>query len=167
MFSLEGLTRELPSPRESGREPSSPLTDPEEAGPASTDPNTLKLALRLSAEKAPSPASTAPSSVATTIGMGSPNWSSPPPLCKEADCPIKEPHHEGIYRHNGEISKIECGIFGMSNPPPHVWEAMYRISEGSGTLEECEWFLEFQRLHRKEKESKPPATPMTAISELE
>ena len=168
----EEYTREPCSPREIGREPSSPLIDPEEVEPTSTEPSATKLTLRLETDRAPSRddsthASTAPSSPTTTMGMGSPNWSTPPPTCKQVDCPIKEPHHEGIYRHNGEDSSYESSIFKFSNPPPHIWEAMYRIGEGDGSREECDWLLVFLRLHGQEKDIEVPSTPMTTISQIE
>ncbi|KAL6719977.1 hypothetical protein ACLMJK_001898 [Lecanora helva] len=95
-------------------------------------------------------ASATTNSPQSTLGLEHLSLSTSRPMCKEPDCPIKEPHHEGLYRHNDEDPSTDYSfhsIFGQSNPPAHVWEAMSNICEQRETVEECNWLVGFLRLH--------------------
>ena len=41
--------------------------------------------------------------------------------CKNRNCPIKIPHEQGPYLHEGKLRTREGSIFGSSNPPPEIW----------------------------------------------
>ena len=46
----------------------------------------------------------------------------PVPPCKASDCPIKTPHSQGLYLHEGK-SVTGDPIFRRSNPPPTIKRA--------------------------------------------
>ena len=50
--------------------------------------------------------------------------------CKDRDCPIKTPHEQGPYLHEGKLRTREGSIFGSSNPPPEIWFLYDRSGNG-------------------------------------
>ena len=50
--------------------------------------------------------------------------------CKNRDCPIKTPHEQGPYLHEGKLRTREGSIFGSSNPPPEIWFLYDRSGNG-------------------------------------
>lgn len=50
--------------------------------------------------------------------------------CKNRDCPIKIPHEQGPYLHEGKLRTREGSIFGSSNPPPEIWFLYDRSGNG-------------------------------------
>ena len=50
--------------------------------------------------------------------------------CKVRDCPIKIPHEQGPYLHEGKLRTREGSIFGSSNPPPEIWFLYDRSGNG-------------------------------------
>ena len=50
--------------------------------------------------------------------------------CKNRDCPIKIPHEQGPYLHEGKLRTREGTIFGSSNPPPEIWFLYDRSGNG-------------------------------------
>ena len=51
-------------------------------------------------------------------------------LCKDRDCPIKTPHEQGPYLHEGKLRTREGSVFGSSNPPPEIWVLYDRSGKG-------------------------------------
>ena len=50
--------------------------------------------------------------------------------CKNRACPIKIPHEQGPYLHEGKLRTREGSIFGSSNPPPEIWFLYDRSGNG-------------------------------------
>ena len=50
--------------------------------------------------------------------------------CRNRDCPIKIPHEQGPYLHEGKLRTREGSIFGSSNPPPEIWFLYDRSGNG-------------------------------------
>ena len=50
--------------------------------------------------------------------------------CKDRDCPIKIPHEQGPYLHEGKLRTREGSVFGSSNPPPEIWFLYDRSGNG-------------------------------------
>ena len=50
--------------------------------------------------------------------------------CRNRDCPIKIPHEQGPYLHQGKLRTREGFIFGSSNPPPEIWFLYDRCGNG-------------------------------------
>ena len=50
--------------------------------------------------------------------------------CKNRDCPIKTPHEQGPYLHQGKLRTREGSVFGSSNPPPEIWFLYDRSGNG-------------------------------------
>ncbi|KAI4115949.1 MAG: hypothetical protein LQ338_007786 [Usnochroma carphineum] len=72
--------------------------------------------------------------------------------CKSKHCGVQEPHNKGAYLHKGIDAnrslarRVDC-CFGISNPPPTVWDAALRIVEGKGTGEDQELVDDFSAHH--------------------
>lgn len=77
------------------------------------------------------------------------------PVCTNQDCPVPEPHAEGVYRFNGETYQLRdwCAngiarrVFGDSNPPPSLWRALDALAQGAGTWEDARAVGGFQAAH--------------------
>ena len=77
------------------------------------------------------------------------------PMCNNQDCPVPEPHAEGVYRFNGEMYQLRdwCAngvarrVFGDSNPPPRLWRALDALAQGAGTWEDAKAVGGFQAAH--------------------
>ncbi len=73
--------------------------------------------------------------------------SSSPLTCTESDCPINHPHRQGTYRYEDKDPHKYDFLLGKSNPPPHVWEAIAKMTTG-GCSEEDDLAIErFLRYH--------------------
>lgn len=108
--------------------------------PIDTDrPSEETLAYSVPEEPVPSPVPDleADDSVEST-GASAPEIASPAPMqeriivdrCTSPLCPVPNPHNRGLYLHNGQFQPDEViGMFqfGLSNPPPHVWQMMGRM----------------------------------------
>lgn len=76
-------------------------------------------------------------------------------VCSRKDCPVREPHGEGVYRFNGDMYQLRdwCAngiarrVFGKSNPPPSVWGALDKLAQGEGTWEDAKAVGGFQAAH--------------------
>ncbi|MCJ1450711.1 hypothetical protein MMC28_001044 [Mycoblastus sanguinarius] len=96
--------------------------------------------------------------------------------CDSHTCPIKTPHNLGKYFHNGEAPVKEPAgweyensiggkmapvshYFNFTVPPPNVWEAFTRISEGRANEAESELVREFQKHHMYSPLNSGPPTP--------
>jgi len=64
--------------------------------------------------------------------------------CLEVECPLQYlqiGHNQGPYHYNGVIrTRARGAIFGLSNPPPEIWAAFFRLTanRGLGGLREDE-----------------------------
>lgn len=50
--------------------------------------------------------------------------------CTSPFCPVSSPHNRGLYLYNGQFASSEViGLFqfGLSNPPPDVWQMIGRM----------------------------------------
>ena len=78
-----------------------------------------------------------------------------PSVCSQTDCPIPEPHSEGLYQYEYQPWHFESWVanhfasrsFGSSNPPPHIWESLDRLAKGHGTGEDAVAVDAFQVAH--------------------
>jgi len=60
---------------------------------------------------------------------------------------MDQPHHKGVYFHQGQRAKDKSTPFGDSNPPPDVWEAAKRIRDWKGDEEDDLVVFGFMRYH--------------------
>ncbi|KAL8671316.1 MAG: hypothetical protein Q9168_004177 [Polycauliona sp. 1 TL-2023] len=72
--------------------------------------------------------------------------------CTSEICGVEEPHKKGAYLHEGldpSISQMRRSdyAFGISNPPPEIWEAWFRIMDNTGTEYDAERFSDFSAHH--------------------
>ncbi len=74
-------------------------------------------------------------------------WLNSSSLCVALNCPIKTPHNQGRYLHEGELGWEIESPFGSSNPTPEIWEAKARIQSGKCTDEDLELVDAFLKLH--------------------
>lgn len=66
----------------------------------------------------------------------------------QPDCPIAQRYHfEGIYIHEGIPSPSHLQTFGMSNPSPSVWKAIYNGCNRVGTQEDADRISRFIEYH--------------------
>lgn len=80
------------------------------------------------------------------------NSSSP---CTSLKCPIRTPHKQGRYLHQGELCWMIDSPFGSSNPPPDIWEAEARMQGGKNTFEDLEIVEAFLKFHVGQGDSGP------------
>ncbi|KAL8799580.1 MAG: hypothetical protein Q9182_005791 [Xanthomendoza sp. 2 TL-2023] len=75
--------------------------------------------------------------------------STPPPPCLAPDCPLAgTPHSQGPYIHNNLPAPNPIpSIFGASNPPPQIWHAIHRGTQGLGTQDDAALISGFIRHH--------------------
>ena len=69
-----------------------------------------------------------------------------PGLCCSPGCPIQHAHYKGVYLYNNHPIPRQ-GPFGVSNPPPFVWAACYRLLERKEKREDFMLFWGFKRHH--------------------
>ena len=55
--------------------------------------------------------------------------------CTAPTCPLTWPHLSGPYQHNIGLAE-EHEVFGRSNPPVELWEALERVEKGDGSEED-------------------------------
>ncbi|KAL8838812.1 MAG: hypothetical protein Q9176_004885 [Flavoplaca citrina] len=73
--------------------------------------------------------------------------------CKSKNCGVDlQPHKTGAYLHDGydaslHLSRRTCHVFGVSNPPPDIWDAAIRIQDGSATDRDLERVDDFSIHH--------------------
>ena len=70
-----------------------------------------------------------------------------PGLCNLPDCPIQQIHYNGIYLYRNYPIPSQ-GPFGVSNPPPFIWAACYRLLERKEKPEDFTLFWGFKRYHK-------------------
>lgn len=66
------------------------------------------------------------------------------PFCSSPECPIRDRHRIGPYRHNGRGGTIS---FNGSNPPPEVWAAYFRRLLAIETLDDLKIEAGFRKYH--------------------
>ncbi|KAL9028588.1 MAG: hypothetical protein Q9180_007143, partial [Flavoplaca navasiana] len=66
----------------------------------------------------------------------------------QPSCPIAPlRHHQGRYIHNDVPAINYLPIFGTSNPPPIVWQAIHNGYEGIGTQDDADMISRFLAYH--------------------
>ncbi|KAL8653402.1 MAG: hypothetical protein Q9210_002120 [Variospora velana] len=69
-------------------------------------------------------------------------------ICTRIDCPMAAIYHlEGIYVHNGAPALDPLGVFGKSNPPPFIYQAVQRGCQWRGTQEDADLISQFIAYH--------------------
>ncbi|KAL8811650.1 MAG: hypothetical protein Q9200_001620 [Gallowayella weberi] len=70
-------------------------------------------------------------------------------LCIAADCPLVGIRHfQGVYVHNNVPAPNPLrSVFGMSNPPPGVWQAILKGTLEQGTRDDAKMISGFIRHH--------------------
>ncbi|KAI4148081.1 MAG: hypothetical protein LQ341_001669 [Variospora aurantia] len=69
-------------------------------------------------------------------------------ICTRRDCPMAAIYHlEGIYVHNGAPALDPLGVFGKSNPPPFIYEAVQRGCHWGGTQADADLISRFIAYH--------------------
>ena len=59
--------------------------------------------------------------------------------CKSEHCGVRlQPHQKGVYLHDGIDASLHMSrrlnhAFGISNPPPEVWQSAIQVQNGTGT----------------------------------
>lgn len=71
----------------------------------------------------------------------------PATSCKRPTCPVKVPHCEGPYQHEGVPGKGNHAVWGVCNPPPDVWAAFERQRKGKASWEDIDLVLRFSECH--------------------
>ena len=84
----------------------------------------------------------------------SPPYSRTAVICQSENCPIKDPHLEGLYLHNDQPSKWRHPYWGVSNPPPYMWRAWDRRTDKVATSEEVRDIFGFIECHAYGKRGK-------------
>lgn len=72
--------------------------------------------------------------------------------CKSQRCGVQGPHNKGAYLHDGLDASLGRArevsfCFGISNPPPRVWEAALRIVDHTATAADNEHVDDFSAHH--------------------
>ncbi|KAL8932716.1 MAG: hypothetical protein Q9211_006158 [Gyalolechia sp. 1 TL-2023] len=73
--------------------------------------------------------------------------------CKSKNCgAIGQPHNKGLFLQDGldpsnNLARRVKYIFGISNPPPHVWESAIRFIDGVGDQHDFELVEDFRAHH--------------------
>lgn len=73
--------------------------------------------------------------------------------CKSKNCGVDlQPHKKGAYLHEGidaslHQSRRSNHAFGISNPPPEVWESAFRVQDGNATDRDHERVNDFSAHH--------------------
>ncbi|KAL8802855.1 MAG: hypothetical protein Q9182_003542 [Xanthomendoza sp. 2 TL-2023] len=92
---------------------------------------------------------------------------SQPPLCHWPLCPFRFPHPQGLFQTHGAPSPHETTApehydFGLSNPPPEIWDARERLMsarERDGDRGLVCGFIHYHFVPRTEvEEGYPPST---------
>ncbi|KAL8765760.1 MAG: hypothetical protein Q9209_007267 [Squamulea sp. 1 TL-2023] len=75
--------------------------------------------------------------------------------CKSKNCGVEvQPHQKGAYLHGGldgslHLSRRLHHAFGISNPPPEVWDSAIRIQNGNATERDKERVDDFSAHHTR------------------
>ncbi|KAL8733196.1 MAG: hypothetical protein Q9166_002213 [cf. Caloplaca sp. 2 TL-2023] len=75
--------------------------------------------------------------------------------CKSKNCGVEsQPHQKGLYLDLGFDASLVTmrntnHIFGISNPPPKVWDAAVRMKNGNGTERDHELVHDFSAHHTR------------------
>ena len=73
--------------------------------------------------------------------------------CKSKNCGVDlQPHKQGVYLHDGKDASLHQArrsnhAFGISNPPPEIWAAAFRMQDGSATDRDRERVDDFSAHH--------------------
>ncbi|KAL9011275.1 MAG: hypothetical protein Q9173_003866 [Seirophora scorigena] len=68
--------------------------------------------------------------------------------CTKIDCPMAAFYHlEGIYVHNDNPRREHSGVFGESNPPPFIYQAIQRGCQWTGTQDDADLVPRFIAYH--------------------
>lgn len=68
--------------------------------------------------------------------------------CTKIDCPMAAFYHlEGIYVHNDDPRRDHFGVFGESNPPPFIYQAVQRACQWIGTQDDADLISRFIAYH--------------------
>ena len=86
--------------------------------------------------------------------------------CTSPSCPVGTIRHEsGLYLHDGKINEeVQDYPFGLSNPPPAVWQMVHRLEAGTEQPGDQESVDSFTRNHALVLSTQfpPPLDPTTA-----
>lgn len=67
--------------------------------------------------------------------------------CRSLGCPIKHIHAKGLYLHEDQLSQWKHPYWGISNPPPHIWQAWDRRTDKIATPQEVGDIIGFMENH--------------------
>lgn len=67
--------------------------------------------------------------------------------CCSPGCPIKHLHSQGLYLHDNQLSQWKHPYWGISNPPPHIWQAWDRRTDKVATPQEVGEIIGFMENH--------------------
>ncbi|KAL8655994.1 MAG: hypothetical protein Q9226_002832 [Calogaya cf. arnoldii] len=73
--------------------------------------------------------------------------------CHSKICGVDwQPHNEGVYLHDGVDASIHQArrshhVFGISNPPPAIWDSFFRVQDGNATDRDRERVDDFNAHH--------------------
>ena len=78
-----------------------------------------------------------------------------PSVCSHPECPVAEPHAEGLYQYDSrrwsfrshEANHISRAAFGASSPSLTVYASLGRLAEGRGSLRDAVAVNAFQEAH--------------------
>ena len=81
-------------------------------------------------------------------------------MCHSPNCPIREPHLTGLYLHDNQRSMWRHPYWGISNPPPHIWQGWDHRTAKTASHHEVSDVLGFIQCHSfgRRGKSKEPAT---------
>lgn len=71
----------------------------------------------------------------------------PTARCRSPGCPIKQLHSQGLYLHDDQLSQWKHPYWGISNPPPHIWQAWDRRTDKVATPQEVGDVIGFMENH--------------------
>lgn len=72
-------------------------------------------------------------------------------MCTEQDCPVEHPHQKGGYQYQNEAPHKYDFLLGSSNPPPHVWESLAKMTTGDSSAEDDLAVVSFLRYHASDR----------------
>ncbi|KAL9601596.1 MAG: hypothetical protein Q9219_002430 [cf. Caloplaca sp. 3 TL-2023] len=72
--------------------------------------------------------------------------------CRSKNCGVQGPHQKGAYLHHGLDASLNQAqrvkyIFGISNPPPEIWDAAVRGQDGVGSKSDDDLVEDFMAHH--------------------
>jgi len=71
----------------------------------------------------------------------------PTARCRSPGCPIKHLHSQGLYLHDDHLSQWKHPYWGISNPPPLIWQAWDRRTDKVATPQEVGDIIGFMENH--------------------